>query len=101
LAANLPEADVKGLRATVDQLKNKLGSAAIVLASSEGEKVTIIAGVTKAETDRIRAGDLVNVVAEPCGGRGGGRADMAQAGGNLPDNLSEALKRVVPWIENQ
>jgi alanyl-tRNA synthetase len=101
LAAKIDGANVKTLRETVDQLKNKLGSAAIVLASSEGEKVTIIAGVTKAETDRIRAGDLVNVVAEPCGGRGGGRADMAQAGGNLPDNLSEALKRVVPWIENQ
>jgi len=72
-----------------------------VLASSENGKVSIIAGVTKAETDRIRAGDLVNVVAELCGGKGGGRADMAQAGGNLPEKLPEALDAVVPWVESQ
>jgi len=101
LAASVDGANVKTLRETVDQLKNKLGSAAIVLASSENGKVSIIAGVTKSETDRIRAGDLVNVVAVPCGGRGGGRADMAQAGGNLPDKLPEALKAVVPWVESQ
>jgi len=70
-----------------------------VLASSENGKVSIIAGVTKAETDRIQAGDLVNVVAIPCGGKGGGRADMAQAGGNLPDKLPAALDAVVPWVE--
>ena len=79
LAASIAGANVKTLRDTVDQLKNKLGSAAIVLASSENGKVSIIAGVTKAETDRIRAGDLINVVAEPCSGRGAGRADMAPA----------------------
>jgi len=101
LAASIDGANVKTLRETVDQLKNKLGSAAIVLASSDNGKVSIIAGVTKAESDRIRAGDLVNVVAVPCGGRGGGRADMAQAGGNLPDKLPEALKAVVPWVESQ
>jgi alanyl-tRNA synthetase len=55
--------------------------------------------VTKAETDRIQAGELVNVVAVPCGGKGGGRADMAQAGGNLPDKLPEAHDAVVPWVE--
>ena len=101
LAASFNGADIKTLRETVDQLKNKLGSAAVVLASSENGKVTIIAGVTKAETDRIRAGDLVNVVAELCGGKGGGRADMAQAGGNLPEKLPEALDAVVPWVESQ
>jgi alanyl-tRNA synthetase len=101
LAASVDGANVKTLRETVDQLKNKLGSAAIVLASSDNGKVSIIAGVTKAESDRIRAGDLVNVVAVPCGGRGGGRADMAQAGGNLPDKLPEALKAVVPWVESK
>jgi alanyl-tRNA synthetase len=99
LAARVDGANVKTLRETVDQLKNKLGSAAIVLASSENGKVSIIAGVTKAETDRIQAGELVNVVAVPCGGKGGGRADMAQAGGNLPDKLPEALDAVVPWVE--
>ncbi|RLA06819.1 MAG: alanine--tRNA ligase [Gammaproteobacteria bacterium] len=101
LAASIDGADIKTLRDTVDQLKNKLGSAAIVLASSDKGKVSIIAGVTKAETDRIRAGDLVNVVAEPCGGRGGGRADMAQAGGNAPEKLTEALALVAPWVESQ
>jgi alanyl-tRNA synthetase len=101
LAASIDGADIKTLRDTVDQLKNKLGSAAIVLASSDKGKVSIIAGVTKAETDRIRAGDLVNVVAGPCGGRGGGRADMAQAGGNQPEKLPEALALVAPWVESQ
>ena len=101
LAALLDGANVKTLRETVDQLKNKLGAAAIVLASYEGDKVTIIAGVTKAETDRIRAGDLANQVAEQCGGRGGGRPDMAQAGGNQPQNLAAALESVLPWVESQ
>jgi alanyl-tRNA synthetase len=101
LAAKLDGANVKTLRETVDQLKNKLGKAAIVLASSDGDKVTIIAGVTRAEAERIRAGDLVNHVAEQCGGRGGGRPDMAQAGGNQPQNLGAALESVVPWIESR
>ncbi len=101
LAANLDGANVKTLRDTVDQLKNKLGAAAIVLASSENGKVSIIAGVTRAESERIRAGDLVNVVAEKVGGRGGGRPDMAQAGGNQPENLGAALESVVPWVESQ
>ena len=101
LAALLDGANVKTLRETVDQLKNKLGAAAIVLASHEGDKVTIIAGVTRAETDRIRAGDLANHVAEQCGGRGGGRPDMAQAGGNQPQNLAVALESVLPWVKSQ
>jgi alanyl-tRNA synthetase len=101
LAANMDGANVKTLRETVDQLKNKLGTAAVVLASSEGGKVTIIAGVTKAESQRIRAGDLANHVAEQCGGRGGGRPDMAQAGGSQPENLAAALDSVVPWVESQ
>jgi len=101
LATSIDGASIKTLRETVDQLKNKLGSAAVVLASSENGKVSIIAGVRKAETGRIRAGDLVNVVAELCGGKGGGRADMAQAGGNLPDKLPEALDAVIPWVESQ
>ena len=92
---------MKTLRDTVDQLKNKLGQAAIVLASTQGDKITMIAGVTKQETGKIRAGDLVNVVAQQCGGKGGGRPDMAQAGGNQPDNLPAALKSVAEWVENQ
>jgi alanyl-tRNA synthetase len=101
LAAMLDGANVKTLRETVDQLKNKLGAAVIVLASYEGDKVSIIAGVTRAESKRIRAGDLANHVAEQCGGRGGGRPDMAQAGGNQPQNLAAALESVLPWVKSQ
>jgi alanyl-tRNA synthetase len=101
LAAMLDGANVKTLRETVDQLKNKLGAAAIVLASHEGDKVTIIAGVTKAETDRVRAGDLANHVAEQCGGRGGGRPDMAEAGGSQPQNLAAALESVPDWVQSR
>ena len=101
LAANLDGANVKTLRDTVDQLKNKLGAAAVVLASSEDGKVSIIAGVTKPESERIRAGDLANHVAEQCGGRGGGRPDMAQAGGNRPENLASALESVLPWVQDR
>jgi len=101
LAANLDGANVKTLRETVDQLKNKLGAAAVVLGSSTDGKVSIIAGVTRAESERIRAGDLANLVAEQCGGRGGGRPDMAQAGGNQPENLAAALESVLPWVESQ
>ena len=101
LAAKLDGANVKTLRETVDQLKNKLGKAVVVLASSEGDKVTIIAGVTRAETGRVSAGDVANHVAEQCGGRGGGRPDMAQAGGNQPQNLAAALESVVPWVESR
>jgi len=101
LAATLDGASVKTLRETVDQLKNKLGAAVVVLASSEDGKVSIIAGVTKAESQRIRAGEIANLVAEQCGGRGGGRPDMAQAGGNQPENLGAALKSVLPWVADQ
>ena len=101
LAASLDGANVKTLRETVDQLKNKLGAAAVVLGSSTDGKVSIIAGVTRAESERIRAGDLANLVAEQCGGRGGGRPDMAQAGGNQPENLAAALESVLPWVEAQ
>jgi len=101
LTANLDGANVKTLRETVDQLKNKLGAAIVVLASSEAGKVSIIAGVTRAESERIRAGDLANMVATQCGGRGGGRPDMAQAGGDQPENLAAALESVIPWVENQ
>ena len=101
LAVKLDGANIKTLRDTVDQLKNKLGAAAVVLASSEDDKVSIIAGVTRAESERVSAGDLANMVAEQCGGRGGGRPDMAQAGGNQPENLTAALESVVPWVESK
>ena len=101
LTAKLDGANVKTLRETVDQLKNKLGAAAVVLASSEDGKVTIIAGVSRAESKLVSAGDLANLVAEQCGGRGGGRPDMAQAGGNQPENLAAALESVIPWIESK
>ncbi len=101
LAAELDGADVKTLRDTVDQLKNKLGKAAIVLGSRNGGKLTLIAGVTKGETDRIKAGDLVNAVASQCGGRGGGRPDMAQAGGSEPEKLPEALESLTDWVRQQ
>ena len=97
----LEGADVNTLRETVDQLKNKLGTAALVLASVEGDKVTLIAGVTKDITDRIKAGDLVNFVAQQVGGKGGGRADMAQAGGNDPAKLDAALGSVTDWVREK
>ncbi len=102
LAAQLEGADVAALRGAVDQLKNKLGSAAVVLAATDGAtKVLLIAGVTSDLTTRIKAGDLVNVVAQQVGGKGGGRPDMAQAGGNDPTRLSEALASVEPWVRER
>jgi alanyl-tRNA synthetase len=85
----------------VDQLKNKLGSAAVVLATVHGDKVSLIAGVSKDQVKRLKAGDLVNSVATKVGGKGGGRPDMAQAGGNDPAGLEEALKQVPAWIKEQ
>jgi len=101
LAAKLDGVDNKTLRETVDQLKQKLGSAAVVLATVEEGKVKIVAGVSKDQTKRLKAGDLVNQVAQQVGGRGGGRPDMAQAGGSEPDNLDQALASVAGWVEQQ
>lgn len=100
LASRLDGADAKTLRDTLDQLKNKLGSAAIVLATAD-DKVQIVAGVTKDQTPRLHAGKLVNFVAEQIGGRGGGRPDMAQAGGGDSAKLDGALKEVTGWVEQQ
>ena len=85
----------------VDQIKNKLGSAAVVLATVKNNKVSLVAGVTKDQTQQIKAGDLVNSVATQVGGKGGGRADMAQAGGTDPSGLDEALKQVPAWVQKQ
>jgi alanyl-tRNA synthetase len=101
LAARLEGGDAKSLRETVDQLKNKLGAAAVVLATVEGDKVSLAAGVTKDETKRIRAGDLVNHVAQQVGGKGGGRPDMAMAGGKDPSGLDAALQAVPDWVRGQ
>ena len=100
VATRLDGADAATLRTAVDQLKDKLKSAAIVLASvQEDDKVVLIAGVTPDQVKRLKAGDLVNVVAQKIGGRGGGRPDMAQAGGNDPSKLDEALASVTPWVQ--
>ena len=102
LTSTLGGADPKTLRDTVDQLKNKLGSAALVLASvSSANKINLVAGVTKDSTDRIKASDLVNFVAEKVGGKGGGRADMAQAGGDNPAALDAALAGVPDWVRKR
>jgi alanyl-tRNA synthetase len=100
LATRIDGADAPTLREAVDQLKNKLKSAAIVLASVQApDKVVLIAGVTADQTSKIKAGELVNSVAQQIGGRGGGRADMAQAGGTDASNLDAALASVRGWIE--
>ncbi len=100
VAAHLEGADVKALRETVDQLKNKLGTSAIILAGVEDGKVRLVAGVSKDATNRVKAGELVNAVALQVGGKGGGRPDMAQAGGTQPENLDSALSSVPEWIKN-
>jgi alanyl-tRNA synthetase len=101
LAARMEGADVKTLRETLDQLKNKLGSAAVVLAAVNEGKISLVAGVTKDRTGTIKAGELVNVVASQVGGKGGGRPDMAQAGGSQPENLDAALQSVTGWVQQQ
>jgi len=101
LAARLDGADPKGLRDTVDQLKSKLGTSAVLLAAVNGDKISITAGVSKDATDRLKAGDLLKYVAEQVGGKGGGRPDMAQGGGSQPDQLDPALASVASWVEAQ
>jgi alanyl-tRNA synthetase len=101
LVATLDGADAKTLRETLDKLKEKLKSAAIVLAAVGEGKVSLIAGVTADLTGKVKAGELVNFVAQQVGGKGGGRPDMAQAGGTEPAKLDEALKTVKTWIEER
>ena len=101
VATRVDGADAPALRDAVDQLKNKLHSAAIVLASVQEDKVVLIAGVTADQTARVKAGDLVNFVALQVGGRGVGRADLAQAGGTDPSKLDAALGSVASWIESK
>ena len=101
LAVSIDGADAKSLRETVDQLKAKLKSAAIVLAANDGGKVTLIAGVTSDLTGKVKAGELVNFVAQQVGGKGGGRPDMAQAGGTDPSGLPQALDSVKAWVQER
>jgi alanyl-tRNA synthetase len=99
LAVCLEEADPKTLREAADKFKNKFKSCVTVLAAVEDGKVKLIAGVTSDLTARLKAGELVNFVAQQVGGKGGGRADLAQAGGTEPDNLPAALESVTGWVE--
>jgi len=101
LAAKLEGVDPKSLRDTVDQLKNKLGKGIVVLGTVANDKVSLVAGVTKAETKQIKAGDLVNHVATQVGGKGGGRPDMAMAGGSDIAALDGALASVNDWVKEQ
>lgn len=98
LAAMLEGADAKALRETMDKLKDKLKSAAIVLAAVDGGKVQLAAGVTADSTSKVKAGELVNFVAQQVGGKGGGKPDMAMAGGTDPQNLGTALASVKGWV---
>ncbi|HWI10486.1 MAG TPA: alanine--tRNA ligase, partial [Burkholderiaceae bacterium] len=98
LAAMLPGADAKALRETMDKLKDKLKTAAIVLASVDGGKVQIAAGITNDSLGKLKAGELVNFVAQQVGGKGGGKADMAMAGGTEPGKLDAALASVRGWV---
>lgn len=99
VASEMEGADRKALMETADQLKNKLGEGVVVLASVEDGKVTLVAGVTKSATGRIKAGDLMKYLAAQVDGKGGGRPDMAQGGGNDPSKLADALAGVPAWVE--
>ncbi len=99
LAERVDGTDAKGLRDLVDQLRNKLGSSVIVLGSVTDGRVNLIAGVSKDQTSRVKAGELVNAVALQVGGKGGGRPDLAQAGGTDPTHLDAALQGVIDWVK--
>ncbi|MFP1679224.1 alanine--tRNA ligase [Alloalcanivorax sp. C16-2] len=101
LAIKVDGADAKTLRVTMDKVKDKLGSAVILLAAADGDKVALVAGVTKDLTDRVKAGDLMKHVAEQVGGKGGGRPDMAQGGGTDAAALPAALEGVYGWVEER
>ncbi|MGE6811523.1 MULTISPECIES: alanine--tRNA ligase [unclassified Pseudoalteromonas] len=98
LIANVKGTESKALRGMVDDLKNKIGSGVIALGVASDDKVSLIAGVTKDLTGRVKAGELVNHMASQVGGKGGGRPDMAQAGGSEPENLTAALDSVTAWF---
>ncbi|MCQ8820980.1 alanine--tRNA ligase [Pseudoalteromonas agarivorans] len=101
LVANVEGTESKALRGMVDDLKNKIGSGVIALGVASDEKVSLIAGVTKDLTGKVKAGELVNHMAGQVGGKGGGRPDMAQAGGSQPENLNAALESVTAWVSEK
>jgi len=101
LAVNLGDVDAKSLRDTADQLKNKLGTAVVMLAAIDGDKISLVASVTKDATSKVKAGDLMRYMAEQVGGKGGGRPDMAQGGGTDLAALPAALASVAEWVKQQ
>jgi alanyl-tRNA synthetase len=101
LAARIEGADARSLRDAVDQLKSKLGSSVIVLATVQDGRVVLVAGVSQDLVTRLKAGDIAGQVAEQVGGRGGGRADFAQAGGSQPENLEAALAGVETLVRGR
>jgi alanyl-tRNA synthetase len=101
LSKLLPQADAKTLRETMDQLKSQLGTAVVVLAAMIDGKVQLAAGVTADTTAKVKAGELVNFVALQVGGKGGGRPDMAMAGGTDPSQLDQALASVQEWVQSR
>jgi alanyl-tRNA synthetase len=98
LSARLEGADAKALRETIDKLRDKLGSAVVLLGAVEGDKVALVAGVTADLTGKVKAGELVGFAAAQVGGKGGGRPDMAQGGGTDPGKLDAALTAAAEWI---
>ena len=98
LIANLEGVEAKSLRSMMDDIKNRIGEGIVVLGVANDAKVNLIAGVTKNLTSKVKAGELVNFVASQVGGKGGGRPDMAQAGGDQPENLGQALDSVNAWL---
>ena len=101
LIANLEGVESKSLRSMMDDIKNRIGEGIVVLGVAGDNKVNLIAGVTKGLTSKVKAGELVNFVAAQVGGKGGGRPDMAQAGGSQPENLSAALDSINAWLEDK
>lgn len=101
LIAAMEGADSKNLRTMVDDIKNQMGSGVVMLANISDGKVGLIAGVTKDLIGKVKAGDLVKMVAEQVGGKGGGRPDMAQAGGTEVAALPKAIESVQPWLEER
>ena len=99
LAAAVDGLDASGLRTLWDQMKGKLGSGIVLLGAANEGKVALLAGVTDDLTQKVKAGELVNFVARQVGGKGGGRPDMAQAGGTQPENLAAAIASVQAWVE--
>jgi alanyl-tRNA synthetase len=101
LSTQFDVTDTKVLRETVDQLKNKLKSAVIVLASLQDGKVQLITGVTNDLVGKLKAGEIVNFVAQQVGGKGAGKPDLAMAGGTQPENLAQALHSVTKYVESK